>query len=186
MRVLAAAAHGPVHRVLHRAGPPLARGLPVPLRDPAAPARRRVASQFLSRVPGRLIGPFLGNSTTSPRAGATYPEPPRLQPRRGDQNYCYDFDHTLSEQPGQRAPVAWCSPAWPAGSSATMSLSWPPHWPGSSQTTTPRHARNRPSNGRPPSWHPPRPDHPVAGLSHERIKRGPVLGGPINEYEQTA
>jgi hypothetical protein len=105
MRVPAAvAAHGPVHRVLRRAGPPLARGLPVPLRDPAAPARRRVASQFLSRVPGRLIGPFLGNSTTSPRAGATYPEPPRLQPRRDDQNHCYDFDHTLSEQPGQRAP----------------------------------------------------------------------------------
>src|SRR5271166_7039641 len=83
-------------RVLHRRGPPLARGLPVPLRDPAAPARRRVglrvASQFLLPVPGRLIGPFLGNSTTSPRAGATYPEPPQLQPRRGDQNYCYDFD----------------------------------------------------------------------------------------------
>jgi hypothetical protein len=33
---------------------------------------------------------------------------------------------------------------------------------------------------------PPRPDHPVAGLSHERIKRRPVLGGLINEYEQTA
>ena len=72
MRVPAAVvAHGPVHQVLHRAGPPLARGLPVPFRDPAAPARRRVASQFLSPVPGRLIGPFLGNSTTSPRAGAT-------------------------------------------------------------------------------------------------------------------
>ena len=108
MRVLAAAAHGPVHRVLHRAGPPLARGLTVPLRDPAAPARRRVgllvASRFLTPAPGRLISLFLGNSTTSPKAGATYPEPPRLQPRPGDQNYCYDFDHTLSEQPGQRAP----------------------------------------------------------------------------------
>jgi hypothetical protein len=33
--------------------------LPVPLRDPAARSRRRVASQFLSPVPGRLIGPFL-------------------------------------------------------------------------------------------------------------------------------
>jgi len=33
---------------------------------------------------------------------------------------------------------------------------------------------------------PPRPDHPVVGLSHERIKRRPVLGGLINEYEQTA
>jgi len=32
---------------------------------------------------------------------------------------------------------------------------------------------------------PPRPDHPVADLSYERIKRRPVLGGPINEYEQT-
>src|ERR1039458_3385397 len=48
-----------VHRVLHLAGPPLARGLTVLLRDPAAPARRRagllVASQFLSPVPGRLL-----------------------------------------------------------------------------------------------------------------------------------
>ena len=60
--------------------------LPVPLRDPAARSRRRVASQFLSPVPGRLIGPFLGNSTTSPRAGATYPEPPRRQPRRGERH----------------------------------------------------------------------------------------------------
>jgi putative transposase len=33
---------------------------------------------------------------------------------------------------------------------------------------------------------PPRPDHPVAGLSQERIKRRPVLGGLINEYERVA
>ncbi len=33
---------------------------------------------------------------------------------------------------------------------------------------------------------PPRPDHPVADLSQERIKRRPVLGGLINEYERTA
>jgi transposase InsO family protein len=33
---------------------------------------------------------------------------------------------------------------------------------------------------------PPRPDHPVADLSHERIKRRPVLGGLINEYERVA
>ncbi len=32
----------------------------------------------------------------------------------------------------------------------------------------------------------PRPDHPVADLSQERIKRRPVLGGLINEYERTA
>src|SRR5450755_948041 len=30
---------------------------------------------------------------------------------------------------------------------------------------------------------PPRPDHPVADLSRERIKLRPVLGGLINEYE---
>ena len=45
-------------------------------------------------------------------------------------------------------------------------------------------------NGRRPHrsllLHPPRPDHPVADLSHERIKRWPVLGGPINEYERAA
>ncbi|MEV0705365.1 hypothetical protein AB0I53_46670 [Saccharopolyspora sp. NPDC050389] len=42
-------------------------------------------------------------------------------------------------------------------------------------------------NGRRPhrarELHPPRPSHPVANLSHERIKRRPVLGGLINEYE---
>jgi putative transposase len=33
---------------------------------------------------------------------------------------------------------------------------------------------------------PPRPDHPVADLSQKRIKRRPVLGGLINEYERAA
>ena len=45
-------------------------------------------------------------------------------------------------------------------------------------------------NGRRPhrsrQLHPPRPDHPIACLSHERIKRLPVLGGLINEYERSA
>jgi hypothetical protein len=31
---------------------------------------------------------------------------------------------------------------------------------------------------------PPLPDHPVAGLSRERIKRRPILGGLISEYER--
>jgi putative transposase len=33
---------------------------------------------------------------------------------------------------------------------------------------------------------PPRPDHPAADLSQERIKRRPVLGGLISEYERAA
>ena len=33
---------------------------------------------------------------------------------------------------------------------------------------------------------PPRPGHPVADLPQERIKRRPILGGLINEYERTA
>jgi transposase InsO family protein len=33
---------------------------------------------------------------------------------------------------------------------------------------------------------PPRPDHPVADLSRERIQRRSVLGGLINEYERAA
>jgi putative transposase len=45
-------------------------------------------------------------------------------------------------------------------------------------------------NGRRPhrSRHlrPPRPDHPVADLSQQQIKRRPVLGGLINEYERAA
>jgi hypothetical protein len=45
-------------------------------------------------------------------------------------------------------------------------------------------------NGRRPhrsrELRPPRPDHPVADLSRERIKRRPVLGGLFNEYERAA
>jgi putative transposase len=45
-------------------------------------------------------------------------------------------------------------------------------------------------NGRRPhrslQLRPPRPDHPVADLSQERIKRRPVLGSLINEYERAA
>jgi putative transposase len=45
-------------------------------------------------------------------------------------------------------------------------------------------------NGRRPhrsrQLHPPQPDHPPADLSQERIKRRPVLGGLINEYERAA
>jgi putative transposase len=45
-------------------------------------------------------------------------------------------------------------------------------------------------NGRRPhrsrQLRPPRPDHPVADLSKERIQRRPVLGGLISEYERAA
>jgi putative transposase len=45
-------------------------------------------------------------------------------------------------------------------------------------------------NGRRPhrarELRPPQPDHPIANLNHERIKRRPVLGGLINEYERAA
>ena len=45
-------------------------------------------------------------------------------------------------------------------------------------------------NGRRPhrsrQLRPPRPDHPAADLSQQRIKRLPVLGGLINEYERAA
>jgi len=45
-------------------------------------------------------------------------------------------------------------------------------------------------NGRRPhrsrQLRPPRPDHPIADLSCQRIKRRPVLGGLINEYERAA
>jgi putative transposase len=45
-------------------------------------------------------------------------------------------------------------------------------------------------NGRRPhrslQLQPPRPDHPVADISQERINRRPVLGGLINEYERAA
>jgi putative transposase len=45
-------------------------------------------------------------------------------------------------------------------------------------------------NGRRPhrsrQLRPPRPDHPVADLSRERIQRRPILGSLINEYEPAA
>lgn len=45
-------------------------------------------------------------------------------------------------------------------------------------------------NGRRPhrsrQLRPPRPDHPVADPSRERIKRRPVLVGLISEYERAA
>ena len=45
-------------------------------------------------------------------------------------------------------------------------------------------------NGRRPhrsrQFRPPQPDHRVADLSCKRIKRRPVLGGLINEYERAA
>ena len=45
-------------------------------------------------------------------------------------------------------------------------------------------------NGRRPhrsrDLRPPRPDHPIADLTAERIKRRPILGGLINEYERAA
>jgi putative transposase len=45
-------------------------------------------------------------------------------------------------------------------------------------------------NGRRPHrglrLHPPRPDHPAPDLDHQRIRRRPVLGGLINEYQRAA
>jgi len=45
-------------------------------------------------------------------------------------------------------------------------------------------------NGRRPhralQLQPPRPDHPMVDFSQERVKRRPVLGGLLNEYERSA
>ena len=45
-------------------------------------------------------------------------------------------------------------------------------------------------NGRRPhrsrQLHPPRPDHPAADLAQQQIRRRPVLGGLISEYERAA
>jgi len=42
----------------------------------------------------------------------------------------------------------------------------------------------RPHRGR--DLQPPLPDHPIADLTTERIKRRSVLGGLLNEYERVA
>ena len=56
------------------------------------------------------------------------------------------------------------------------------------RTVMAEYARHR--NGRRPhralQLQPPRPGHSVADLSQERIKRRPVLGGLLNEYERAA
>jgi putative transposase len=44
--------------------------------------------------------------------------------------------------------------------------------------------RRRPHRSR--QLHPPRPDHPPADLSQERIQRRAILGGLISEYKRTA
>jgi putative transposase len=45
-------------------------------------------------------------------------------------------------------------------------------------------------NGRRPhrsrQLRPPRPDHPPADFSQERVQRRPVLGGLINDYQRAA
>jgi putative transposase len=46
------------------------------------------------------------------------------------------------------------------------------------------HNGRRPHRSR--QLYPPRPDHPLADLSRERIRRRPVLGGLINEYARAA
>lgn len=46
------------------------------------------------------------------------------------------------------------------------------------------HNGRRPHRAR--ELRPPQPTHPVAELSYERIKRRPILGGLINEYERAA
>jgi putative transposase len=46
------------------------------------------------------------------------------------------------------------------------------------------HYNGRPHRSR--QLRPPRPDHPVADPSQERIRRRPVLGGLISEYERAA
>jgi transposase InsO family protein len=44
--------------------------------------------------------------------------------------------------------------------------------------------RRRPHRAQRPL--PPRPDHPAPDLHQQRIRRRPILGGLINEYERTA
>jgi len=46
------------------------------------------------------------------------------------------------------------------------------------------HNRRRPPRSR--QLHPPRPGHLVAGLSQQRIKRRPVLGGLTSECQRAA
>jgi putative transposase len=46
------------------------------------------------------------------------------------------------------------------------------------------HNERRPHRSR--QLRPPRPDYPPADLSQERVRRRPVLGGLINEYERAA
>jgi hypothetical protein len=42
------------------------------------------------------------------------------------------------------------------------------------------------ARGCPAGFRPPRPDHPAADLSQQRIKRRAILGGLIYEYQRAA
>jgi hypothetical protein len=66
----------------------------------------------------------------------------------------------------------------------TEQLCWSELWTGfSARTSTkPTTTDDDPIAAAPSA----RPGHPVAELSRQRIKRRPVLGGLINEYERAA
>lgn len=52
------------------------------------------------------------------------------------------------------------------------------------QRYVPHYNRRRPHRAR--QLLPPRPDRPIRHLSHAQVRRRPILGGLINEYEPTA
>jgi putative transposase len=70
-------------------------------------------------------------------------------------------------------------PSSPTGCSSSADGTCGRSWPSTSPITTDVVPSSR-------QLRPPRPDHPVADLSQERIRRRPVLGGLISEYERAA
>ena len=125
----------------------------MPLRDPAAPARRRVGLRVASQLSRRFRD---GSSVPSWVTRLRYQglerrtrNRPDCNRRRGDQNYCYDFDHTLSEQPGQRAP--WHGARQPGPRDPPRQCPWPGHRTGR-ESRPPRPVM--PETGHPTGGHP--------------------------------
>jgi hypothetical protein len=120
--------------------------------------------------------------------------PPREQAHQASGTYPHDNrrdDQQHLDQPGDSGPPGLCRAnahaarfVLTARTQATdRMLIFGERHPRKALAEYARH-RNKRGPHRSRHLHPPRPNHPAAGLSRERIKRQPIPRGLINQYEQ--